>query len=196
MIDGDRYLDAIEEMKMILVKPCADRLAKVRTIRALFKRLCIQIAPEAEAEKHCPPEFEEQQIKKIVAELEGGVRYLPESLMILSNMQTESTVTPQQIRVIQSRIRSLGFSTDVMGKILYNLFAKSNITSLTKTEAALLLRIWSSPGAMWWYLRFCRTGSTPDLRILQKSPIIGEGHSKIPIDSIICLALDFTSGRK
>ena len=46
-------------------------------MRALFRRLCADISPEADPEGLCPPEREEEQVTRIAEgnDMKGGLKY-------------------------------------------------------------------------------------------------------------------------
>jgi lysine-specific demethylase 8 len=153
MVDEDlvqaKYTSAIEEIKAAFVRPSASRSEKTRDMRALFKRLCTSISPEAEPETHCPPEREAQQLAQIEAELEKGIRYSSEVTPGTAQGSVNGTVSAAQMRVIRGRVQELAYPQGIFEKVLYNRFAKVNLEQLTRTEAALLIRGFASPGARW-----------------------------------------------
>jgi hypothetical protein len=143
-----KYRGVIDDITAAFVRP-SERREKLVAIRALFRRICAQIAPEAEPEKHGPPEREEQQLAQIEAELDNGLRYTNRAAADRPLGQINGGMTPVQDRVIRDRVRELAYPPRIIEQIIYNRFAKPNIESLTKTEAALLIRTLASPGAAW-----------------------------------------------
>ncbi len=153
MVDEDvvatKYSGAIEEITTTFTQPSVSRSKKTRDMRALFKRLCTLISPEAEPETHCPPEREAQQLAQIEAELENGVRYSSDVMPGAPFGTVNGAISEAQIRVIGGRVKEMGYPSGAFNKILYNRFAKTNLEDLTRTEAALLVRGFTSPGARW-----------------------------------------------
>lgn len=147
---ASRYEDALEEIKAEFIREFASRAEKVRAMRALFKRLCAQIAPEANPGSHCPPEREDEQIARIEAELDRkGTRYTDAAFVENALARSEERITPAQTRVISDRVRDLGYPAGVREKLLYNRFGKARLDALTKAEAALYINTLASPGAAW-----------------------------------------------
>lgn len=153
MVDEDlvatKYSAAIEEIKTAFTRPSTSRSEKTRDMRALFKRLCASISPEAEPETHCPPEREAQQLAQIEAELEKGMRYSSDVSPGTAHGTVDGAVSAAQMRVIGGRVKEMAYPPGAFEKILYNRFAKAKLEELTRTEAALLIRGFTSPGAHW-----------------------------------------------
>lgn len=150
MVDEARvereYSDAIEEIKAEYVRPCSNRSEKVRSMRALFKKICSRVSPEAESELHCPPEREAQQLAQIEAELASSMRYTDAALHTVG--PPAEPINAAQTRAITSRVRACAYPPGVFERLVYNRFGK-DLQSLSRTEAALLLRSLASPGANW-----------------------------------------------
>lgn len=150
MVDETRvereYGDAVDEIKTEYTRPCSSRSEKTRTMRALFKKLCSRISPEAEPELHCPPEREAQQLAQIEAELALGLRYTDAALHAVS--PPAEPINASQTRAINSRVRSCAYPPGAFERVVYNRFGK-DLQSLSRTEASLLIRSLASPGAHW-----------------------------------------------
>jgi hypothetical protein len=74
---------AIDRVRECYVAPAADVHDRVRRMRALFRDLCAEHAPEASPERLCPPEREEEQVARIAAsrDMAGGMKYAPPAVL-------------------------------------------------------------------------------------------------------------------
>ena len=140
-----QYGGAIETTKNALLSLGGSRTDNIRRMRGLFKELCAKIAPEAAPERYCTPEHDEIEIAKISEDIEFSGVYRG---VVASNVPA-GPITPSQGSAIRSRARQLGHSQTTLDKVIYNRFAKESVGALTRTEAAVLIRSFSSPGAAW-----------------------------------------------
>ena len=142
----DKYFESMELIKSRLLRPSPSRREKIREMRGLFKSLCSEISPEAEPEQHCPPELEERELSRIDEDLRATQVYCGGAT---SSPLAEGPVSPSQRLALKNRIQQMNYPSGVIETIIYNRFAKPCIDALTRTEAALLLRAFASPGAAW-----------------------------------------------
>ena len=139
----------VDDIKAEYQRPIADAHQRVRGMRALFRGLCEQIAPEALPERLCPPEREEEQVSRIVAsrDMQGGLKYADPALV--AGTRPVGPITPRQREIIQQGAERGGWSAEVARAVLYNRVGKSALEELTKAEAAQVISYLSSPGAPW-----------------------------------------------
>ena len=140
-----RYGESIQRIKSTLLAPSSSRTDKVRQVRGLFKELCCEIAPEAAPESYCTPEHDELEVTKIGEDIELTSVYRGS----LGTNVPPGPITASQGATIRSRSQQLGHTRASLDQVIYNRFAKPNVGALTRTEAALLIRSFSSPGAAW-----------------------------------------------
>lgn len=144
-----KYLGALEQIRQAFIKNGQSRGEKMRAIRSLFRRLCAELVPEAEPDRHCSAAQEERELAQIEAELELGVRYSNDVAADRLSGGISGPITPAQIRAIRGRLPELGYPAGAFDRVIYNKFAKASLESLNRTEAALLIRGFASPGAVW-----------------------------------------------
>lgn len=143
------FAPVVDEIAAEYVRPAADLHEKVREVRALFRRLCAEIAPEAEPEALCPPEREEEQVTRIVEsrDMKGGLKYQPPA--VIARTRPTGAITPRQRELIEASARRCGIPESVLPRVLLNRLGKPAVNDLTKAEAAQALSYLSSPGAAW-----------------------------------------------
>lgn len=139
----------VEEVAAAYTKPAADVREKVRDMRALFRRLCAEVSPEADPEELCPPEREEEQVTRIVEgnDMKGGLKYADPELMAAT--RPVGPITARQKDLIEDGRRRCAYSDEVMQTLMVNRLGKSDLDLLTKAEAAQLIAYLASPGAAW-----------------------------------------------
>jgi lysine-specific demethylase 8 len=140
---------AIGEIADEYVRPVQDKREKVRDMRGLFRRLCAEIAPEAEPEALCPPEREEEQVTRIAEgnDMKGGLKY--EDPALIARTRPTGEVDPRQKEMISGGVQRAGYPDEVMRTILRNRIGKADLGELTKAEAAQMVAYLASPGASW-----------------------------------------------
>jgi Cupin-like domain len=139
----------VDEIAAEYVRPASDVRHKVRDMRALFRRLCADIAPEADPESLCPPEREEEQVTRIAEgnDMRGGLKY--EDPALIARTRPTGKIAPRQNELIAEGARRCGYSPDVLRTILHNRLGKSDLDQLDKAEAAQTVAYLASPGAAW-----------------------------------------------
>jgi lysine-specific demethylase 8 len=139
----------VDEIAAAYVQPARDVRHKVRDMRALFRRLCADISPEADPEELCPQEREEEQVTRIAEgnDMKGGLKY--EDPALIARTRPTGQIAPRQRELIEDGARRCGYSDDVMRTILSNRLGKADLDELTKAEAAQLISSLASPGAAW-----------------------------------------------
>jgi Cupin-like domain len=140
---------AVDEIAAAYVQPATDVRHKVRDMRALFRRLCADISPEADSEGLCPPEREEEQVTRIAEgnDMKGGLKY--EDPALIARTRPTGQVDPRQKEMVESGAKRAGYSDEAMRTILHNRLGKDDVDELTKAEAAQLVSYLASPGAAW-----------------------------------------------
>ena len=129
--------------------PAADMREKVRQVRALFRDLCGQLAPEAVPDELCPLAREEEQVERIVAsnDMRGGFKYArPEDI---ARTRPLGPIVPRQLEILRERIAAAGYTAEVEQAVLRNRFGKGELGELSRVEAALLIAYLQTPGAAW-----------------------------------------------
>lgn len=139
----------VDEIAAAYVQPATDVRHKVRDMRALFRRLCAEISPEADPEGLCPPEREEEQVTRIAEgnDMKGGLKY--EDPALIARTRPTGQIDPRQKEMVESGASRAGYSDEVMRSILQNRLGKDDVDELTKAEAAQLVAYLASPGAVW-----------------------------------------------
>ncbi|MGZ5412040.1 MAG: cupin-like domain-containing protein [Solirubrobacterales bacterium] len=139
----------VDEITAAYVQPATDVRHKVRDVRALFRRLCADISPEADPEGLCPPEREEEQVTRIAEgnDMKGGLKY--EDPALIARTRPTGQIDPRQKEMAEGGAERAGYSDEVMRTILHNRLGKNDVDELTKAEAAQLLAYLASPGAAW-----------------------------------------------
>ncbi len=153
MVGSDEALGdfepVIDEIVAVYLRPASDVRDKVREMRALFRRLCAQLAPEADPEALCPPEREEEQVTRIADgnDMKGGLKY--EDPAVISRTRPIGPIDSRQREMVESGARRAGYSDETMRTVLRNRLGKDDLDDLTKAEAAQLVAYLASPGAAW-----------------------------------------------
>jgi hypothetical protein len=139
----------IDDIKAAYRQPAPDLRQKVRDMRALFRRLCAQLAPDAFPERLCPPEREEEQVSRIVEgnDMKGGLQYADPA--VIARARPEGAITSRQREIIQDGFRARGYSKEVGQMVILNRVGKVDADELTKAEAAQLIAYLRTPGATW-----------------------------------------------
>jgi hypothetical protein len=139
----------VDEIAAAYVQPTTDVRHKVRDMRALFRRLCADISPEADPEALCPPDREEEQVTRIAEgnDMKGGLKYEDPALIVRTRPTGE--IDPRQKEMVESGASRAGYSDEVMRTILRNRLGKDDLDRLTKAEAAQLVAYLATPGAAW-----------------------------------------------
>jgi Cupin-like domain len=139
----------IDEVAASYLEPATDVRHKVRDMRALFRRLCAEIAPEADPEGLCPPEREEEQVTRIAEgnDMRGGLKY--EDPALIARTRPTGQIDPRQREMLEGGVARAGYSDEVTRTILHNRLGKDDVDELSKAEAAQLLAYLASPGAAW-----------------------------------------------
>ncbi len=144
-----RFEPTVDEIADAYVQPASDVREKVREVRALFRRLCADISPEADPDALCPPEREEEQVTRIAEgnDMKGGLKY--EDPALIARTRPTGEIDSRQREMVESGAQRAGYSDEVMGRILRNRLGKDDVGALTKAEAAQLVAYLASPGATW-----------------------------------------------
>jgi hypothetical protein len=139
----------VEEIATAYVEPAGDVRHKVRDMRALFRRLCAEISPEADPEALCPPDREEEQVTRIAEgnDMKGGLKY--EDPALIARTRPTGQIDDRQREMVRSGATRAGYSEEAMRTILHNRLGKDDVDELTKAEAAQLVAYLASPGAAW-----------------------------------------------
>ncbi|HSD24551.1 MAG TPA: cupin-like domain-containing protein [Solirubrobacterales bacterium] len=139
----------VDEIATAYVQPATDVQEKVREVRALFRRLCAEVSPEADPEALCPPEREEEQVARIAQgnDMKGGLKY--EDPALIARTRPTGGVDERQREMLESGARRAGYPDEVMRTVLRNRLGKEDVDELTKAEAAQLVAYLASPGAAW-----------------------------------------------
>ena len=144
-----RFEPVVDEIAAAYVQPATDVRHKVRDMRALFRRLCGDISPEADPDALCPPEREEEQVTRIAEgnDMKGGLKY--EDPALIARTRPTGQIDPRQREMVESGASRAGYSDEVMETILQNRLGKRDVEQLTKAEAAQLVAYLATPGAPW-----------------------------------------------
>ena len=139
----------IDEIAAAYLQPATDVRHKVRDMRALFRRLCADISPEAAPEELCPPEREEEQVTRIAEgnDMKGGLKY--EDPVLIARTRPAGQIDDRQREMVRSGATRAGYSDEAMRTILRNRLGKDDVDELTKAEAAQMVAYLASPGAAW-----------------------------------------------
>ena len=143
------FESVVDEIADAYVRPANDIHEKVREVRALFRRLCADISPEADPEGLCPPEREEEQVARIAGgnDMKGGLKY--EDPALIARTRPTGRIDERQREMVESGASRAGYSDEVMRAVLRNRLGKDDVDELTKAEAAQLVAYLASPGAAW-----------------------------------------------
>jgi lysine-specific demethylase 8 len=153
MVGPDEVLDGfaatVDEIAASYLQPAADVRDKIRDMRALFRRLCAQISPEADPEGLCPPEREEEQVTRIAEgnDMKGGLKYADPA--VIARTRPTGPIDSRQKEMVEAGVSRLAYSSQTMSTILRNRLGKDDLDQLSKAEAAQLLAFLASPGAAW-----------------------------------------------
>jgi hypothetical protein len=120
-------------------------LAKIRGMRGKIRQLCGDLCPEAQCDKYCPPDREQDELQRILSDIGQTMRYADPKT--ICQTRPAGMISSIQKRQLESKAATCGLSGDALEHLLANRIGKSNIDSLTKTEAALFLSYLRSPGA-------------------------------------------------
>lgn len=139
----------VDEIVAAYLQPATDVRHKVRDVRALFRRLCAEISPEADPEALCPPDREEEQVTRIAEgnDMKGGLKY--EDPALIARTRPTGQIDDRQKEMVRSGATRAGYSDGAMRTILRNRLGKEDIDELTKAEGAQLVAYLASPGATW-----------------------------------------------
>jgi lysine-specific demethylase 8 len=143
------FAPLVEEVKTTYRTPAADMKGKVRSMRALFRDLCTQVAPEAVPDELCPGEREEEQVERIVKsnDMRGGLKYAdPETI---ARTRPVGPISARQLEILQDGISNAGYTREIEHAVLFNRFGKEDLNALTRAEAAQLMAYLRTPGASW-----------------------------------------------
>src|SRR6185312_13009672 len=98
------FAPLVEQVKATYRRPARDMTERIRLMRALFRDLCAQVAPEAVPDELCPPEREEEQVERIVMsnDLRGGLKYAdPETI---ARTRPVGPVSDRQLEILRDGI--------------------------------------------------------------------------------------------
>jgi uncharacterized protein (DUF1330 family) len=143
------FAPLMEQVKATYRRPARDITERIRLMRALFRDLCAQVAPEAVPNELCPPEREEEQVERIVMsnDLRGGLKYAdPDTI---ARTRPVGPVSDRQLEILRDGITNAGYSKEIEHAVIFNRFGKSELGELTRAEAAQLLGYLRTPGAPW-----------------------------------------------
>jgi hypothetical protein len=118
-------------------------------MRTLFRDLCAQVTPEAVPDELCPTEREEEQVERIVRsnDLRGGLKYAdPDTI---ARTRPVGPVSDRQLEILRAGITTAGYSKEIEHAVIFNRFGKSELSDLSRAEAAQLLGYLRTPGASW-----------------------------------------------
>lgn len=139
----------VEQVKTAYTTPTVDMKERIRCIRALFRDLCTQVAPEAFPDELCPREREEEQVERIVesTDMRGGLKYAdPETI---ARTRPVGPISARQLEILQDGISNAGYTAESQHAVLFNRFGKEDLRALTRAEAAQLIAYLRTPGASW-----------------------------------------------
>jgi len=139
----------VETIKAEYTKAVPDLQQKVRDVRALFRELCSEIAPEADPAGLCPLDREDEQVTRIVEsrDMRGGLKYAPPATIAAT--RPSGPIAPRQKDIIRDATKRCGYSTEIANTVLFNRVGKSDVDELTRAEAAQIVSYLATPGAVW-----------------------------------------------
>jgi hypothetical protein len=143
------FAPLVEHVKEAYRRPAPDMKERIRLVRALFRDLCAQVAPEAVPDELCPPEREEEQVERIAVsnDMRGGLKYAdPETI---ARTRPVGPVSDRQLEILRDGIANTGYSKDIEHAVIFNRFGKPELSELSRAEAAQLLAYLRTPGASW-----------------------------------------------
>jgi lysine-specific demethylase 8 len=147
MVCEQSYKDAIASVIDEYKKPTANVEAKVRGMRALFKKLCAESCPDARLEQYCPPEREREELERIMRDTEQTMRYADPKVIIQT--RPVGPVSPLQKAHIEKLVLTCEYSPKTLQRTLSNRTGKTCVDLLTKAEAVQFMSYLKSPGAPW-----------------------------------------------
>jgi len=146
--DGAMSSERKETMDRIVaeyVKPVSDIHEKVRDMRAVLREACARLLPECRPDEASPVDREDEQIQKIVKDLQHTLRYAPPD--VVRSSRPAGPASASQKQQIERKAARYGYSDALLKRILLNRVGKQDIADLTKVEAAAALNYMMSPGA-------------------------------------------------
>ncbi|HEY1445287.1 MAG TPA: cupin-like domain-containing protein [Acidimicrobiales bacterium] len=143
------FAPLVEQVKATYRRPARDMTERIRLMRALFRDLCAHVTPEAVPDELCPTEREEEQVERIVRsnDLRGGLKYAdPDTI---ARTRPVGPVSDRQLEILRDGITTAGYSKEIEHAVMFNRFGKSELSDLSRAEAAQLLGYLRTPGASW-----------------------------------------------
>ncbi|GAB6436980.1 hypothetical protein bcgnr5379_62740 [Bacillus cereus] len=144
--DGDNpaLAEAMPQIEAEYLRPAASLREKVSGMRAALRRACEQALPQTEPARFCPPQLDEQELDKIIADIGQTARYLDPELTAKS--RPTGPISPVQKQTIRNTAARLGYSDELLEHLLWNRLGKSDLDALSKTEAVQFMVYMRSPG--------------------------------------------------
>jgi lysine-specific demethylase 8 len=145
----DSFAPSMERITTSYLTPATDTTARIRFMRAMFRDLCGELAPEAAPDELCPPEREEEQIERIASsnDMRGGLKYAdPETI---ARTRPTGPIAARQLEILRDGIVHAGYTNEIERAVLFNQFGKADLRELTRAEAAQLIAYLRTPGSSW-----------------------------------------------
>lgn len=144
--DGDNpaLAEVMPQIEAEYLRPAASLRDKVSGMRAALRRACEQALPQTEPARFCPPQLEQQELDKIIADIGQTARYLDPELTAKS--RPTGPISPVQKQTIRNTAARLGYSDELLEHLLWNRLGKSDLDALSKTEAVQFMVYMRSPG--------------------------------------------------
>ncbi|MCW0447196.1 hypothetical protein NB721_001994 [Xanthomonas sacchari] len=139
------YAQAMPQIQAEYVRPTDTLREKVLGMRSVLREACEKFLPEIQPSLFCPPQLESQEVDKILADIGQTARYVGPELAVRS--RPVGSISPVQKQAILSTATRLGYSQGVLSHLLRNRLGKSELDSLSKTEAVQFMVYMRSPGA-------------------------------------------------
>jgi lysine-specific demethylase 8 len=133
-----RFGAEIDAISRKYLEPATSLEQKVIEMRALFRSLCDELCPEADAGSLCPPHREASEVRKVLREIEGSMAYA--SPQVIATTRPSGPASPVQQRHLTEEIGKRGYDPATVQHLLMNRVGKSDLRQLNKAEAGQFMQ--------------------------------------------------------
>lgn len=137
---------AVSAIEAEYVRETATLREKVVGMRSVLREACERLVPDLRPAAFCPPQMENTEVDKIIADIGQTARYVSPELAAKS--RPSGPISPVQKQTIQNTAGRLGYSSELLAQLLWNRLGKTELDTLSKTEAVQFMVYMRSPGAV------------------------------------------------
>jgi len=143
----DHLAENFAEITEVFDRDYASQLDKYRAVHGIFREICSRCGLDGDPLFLFP--LDERTAIEAEQGMRNGFRYRPDGRRAADLLQPDAQpASASQVRMLTQRIDVLGYSDELLRKVLRNKFARTSLSELRRSEGARFLAYLNSPSAL------------------------------------------------